>query len=96
MKNYRLMALLHDRGLNHTILAERIGSSRSHVCQVLLNKAGRGYRTRKKLAPLLTPFERHLLGWSDDGRLFHGESSNSKKTPTPILDTFRIHAHGMA
>lgn len=66
-----------------------IGSSRSHVCQVLLKKPGRGGKTRKKLAQLLNSYELTLLGWDSEGRLFPVESPNPCKKPTPILDSVR-------
>lgn len=98
MLNAPLIASLHLRGLTQSDLAGLIGSSRAHVCQVLAGVPGRGGRTRKKLAALLTPRELSLLGWDTDGRIvrvFHGECS--KKTSgaacppsrTPILDSFR-------
>ena len=69
MRNGPFIASLRERGVRQEDLAERIGSGRSHVCQVLNNVPGRGGRTRKKLAPLLTPRELTLLGWAFDGRL---------------------------
>lgn len=75
MKNAPLAASLHLRGLTQQGLADRIGNSRAHVCQVLSGVPGRGYRTRKKLAPWLTERERAMLGWDDQGRVFHMEGS---------------------
>lgn len=64
MKNAAFIDSLRARGLTQAALASAIGSSRAHVCLVLNNTPGRGRLTRKKLAPLLTPSERALLGWS--------------------------------
>ena len=77
MKNAPLIASLRERGVRQEDLAERIGSSRAHVCQVLNGVPGRGHRTRKKLAPLLTERERTILGWTTEGKLFPVECSKS-------------------
>jgi len=89
LKNPSLIASLHLRGLNQERLAALIGSSRSHVCQVLLKKPGRGGKTRKKLAAHLNSYELTLLGWDEKGRPFHVESSKCSKIATPVLDSFR-------
>lgn len=68
MKNALLSASLRERGLSQEKLAVTIGSSRAHVCQVLNNVAGRGYRTRKKLAALLTARELAAVGWDMYGQ----------------------------
>jgi hypothetical protein len=69
MKNWDLLRSLHDRGETTTTLATKIGSCQSHVSQTLANDPGRGARTRKKLAPLLTEQELELAGWNADGTL---------------------------
>jgi transcriptional regulator with XRE-family HTH domain len=79
--NWPLSDSLRARGVRQEDLAVCIGSSRSHVCQVLNGVPGRGHQTRKKLAPLLTPDERELLGWTPDGELVPVESSKHSKTP---------------
>lgn len=54
-------------------IAERIGSNRSHVNEVLNNKPGHGYRTRRKLVGFFKAnFENWnellaALGWKEDG-----------------------------
>lgn len=80
MLNGPLIASFRERGVRQEDFAEAISSSRAHVCQVLNGVAGRGGRTRKKLAPLLTERERALLGWTADGQLFPVECSNSQKS----------------
>lgn len=69
MKNALVGHLLAERGWTQAKLAAAIGSSRAHVSLVLNNTPGRGYRTRKKLAPLLTARELDLLGWDAIGQL---------------------------
>jgi transcriptional regulator with XRE-family HTH domain len=69
MRNAPFIAALRDRGLTQEALAERIGSSRAHVCQVLNGVEGRGGYTRKKLARHLTARELDLLGWDALGRV---------------------------
>lgn len=86
MKNYALHRSLHARGWTTTKLAARLGTSRSQVSQTLNNDPGRGYRTRGKLAPLLTPDELALVGWDAQGnRTFpavpHGTMSQPESTP---------------
>lgn len=82
MKNALLGHLLAERGWTQARLAAHIGSGRAHVSQVLNNVPGRGHRTRKKLAPLLTQRELDLLGWTATGtraRVFPVERSKSSE-----------------
>jgi hypothetical protein len=69
MKNYELLRSLHFRGETTTTLAQKIGSCQSHVSQTLANDPGRGARTRRKLARLLTPEELVMAGWNEDGSM---------------------------
>ncbi len=69
MNNVPFGVRLRLRCMTHAQLAEAIGSSRSHVSLVLSNTPGRGGKTRKKLARLLTSDERGLLGWDAHGNL---------------------------
>lgn len=75
MKNAPFIASLRARGMRQEDLARRIGSSRAHVCLVLNGVTGRGFQTRKKLAPHLTARELELLGWNARGEVFHVECS---------------------
>ena len=69
MKNWRLLKSLKLRGESTSGLASKIGSNRCHVSQVLNNIPGRGGKTRRKLAKLLTAEELALAGWEADGKL---------------------------
>lgn len=82
--NAALLASLHRRGLTVEKLARLAATGRCHATQVLANKPGRGFLTRRRMAPHLTSEERALIGWSASGDLVHMERSN-----TPILDSFR-------
>jgi hypothetical protein len=72
----KVISLLHERGLTVEQLAAQAQSGRCHVTQVLANKPGRGFLTRKRLAPLLTERERALLGWSAVGDLAKSATGN--------------------
>lgn len=82
--NPALLESLHRRGLTVEGLAQLARTGRCHATQVLANKPGRGFLTRRRLAPHLTPEERSLVGWSEAGDVLHVERST-----TPILDSFR-------
>ena len=69
MNNVPFGIRLRLRRVTQADLAKAIGSSRAHVCQVLNGVPGRGGKTRKKLAPLLTEAECNLLGWDSKGNL---------------------------
>lgn len=63
MKNHKFYDLLHARKMNTTKLAALIQSGRAHVTDVINNRPGHGYRTRRKLVPHLTDAEIAALGW---------------------------------
>lgn len=71
----KVIASLHERRLTVQELARRIHSGRAHVSQVLANKPGRGYRTRRKLADHLLSTELALLGWDALGQPLSPTSS---------------------
>jgi hypothetical protein len=73
MKNWDLIQKLHHRGISVTKLARMIGSTHAQVSMTLNNTPGRGYRTRPKLAPLLTAEELKILGWDEKGTILHVE-----------------------
>lgn len=68
MKNPELVASLKARGLSVSKLARLVGIDHRQVSMTLNNVPGRGYRTRPKLARLLTAFELELVGWTSEGR----------------------------
>ena len=68
MKDWKLYQSLHGRGLDQKKLATLAGTGRSHLCQVLANKSGRGHLTRRRLFPHLTTEEVRLLGWEEEYR----------------------------
>jgi hypothetical protein len=66
MKNKPFYHLLHARGLDTTMLAFFVGTSRAHLTEVLNNKPGHGGKTRRKLFPFILPEEAAALGWTDE------------------------------
>jgi hypothetical protein len=88
MKNWKFHKLLRSRlneknGAPMTTgeLALRIGSSRSHVCQVLNNNAGRGIWTRRRLFHHLTEKEVKALGWSEEYNRWRRSTRNNVPNP---------------
>lgn len=84
----KLLSLLHERGETVESLARQAGTGRAHANQVMANKPGRGYITRRKLAEFLKPEELQLLGWDSLGRRlirsFLMERSNPLSPACPV------------
>src|SRR5208282_2785329 len=77
MKNWKFHRLLHSRfdektgaRMTTTLLAERAGVGRCHLCQVINNVPGRGGKTRRRLFPHLTYEEIKALGWEREFELW--------------------------
>lgn len=87
--NWAFNKSLQARGLNQTSLAAAVNCSRSHLCQVLNNREGRGGQTRRKLFAHLTVDEITALGWRDEfdewraGRAFVAALLNGQLPPLP-------------
>jgi transcriptional regulator with XRE-family HTH domain len=60
-------ALLRERGMTLTRLAELSGVSRPHLSLVLRNEPGRGAQVRRKVARFLRGDELQALGWTAGG-----------------------------
>lgn len=89
--NWDFNKSLRARGLNQTSLAAAINCSRSHLCQVLNNRDGRGGQTRRKLWAYLTVEEIVSLGWQEEfdewraGRAFTAALLNGRLPAFPAL-----------
>lgn len=101
MKNYQFYKLLHSRRdektgrrMTTTLLAEKIGSSRSHVTEVLNNVPGHGGNsTRRKLLTLMTHDELSTLGWSQKNGGAAPAASAEQKSAAPknLLDVEHLN-----
>lgn len=79
-KVYEFNRSLKGRGLSLAKLAAAIGgTSHAHLSKVCNNLPGRGKWTRRRLAPLLTPAERALLGWDAKGNLVEQSSTGNSR-----------------
>jgi hypothetical protein len=76
----RVRLSFRGRGMTLQKLAARIGSTHSHLSQVLTHKPGRGGHTRRKLFPHLTPEEIRLLGWTDEFTAWARSTQNNVPT----------------
>jgi len=68
MKNHALVQKLRQRGLSIGKLANLAGVTCAQASLTLNNTAGIGYRTRPKLAALMTEEELALVGWDKAGK----------------------------